>query len=79
MSELAWNGLFSIFVTLGCIALSWVLLQEVRFDRLMQHSRSPRARMLQLLIAVILGHLAAKFVLDYWQWAGSVKWLFRSS
>jgi uncharacterized membrane protein YwzB len=76
--SVGWNGLFSIFVTLGCIAVAWVLLQEVRFDRILQHARSPRARMLQLLIGVIMGHMAAGFLLDYWQWAGLVKLLFRS-
>ncbi|MDB4866875.1 MAG: hypothetical protein JWR03_1208 [Cohnella sp.] len=78
MNEIGLNGLFSIFVTLGCVALSWVLLQEVRFDRIFHNSHSPRARMLHLLIAIIMGHMAAGFVLDYWQWSGSVKWLFRS-
>lgn len=74
----AWDGLFSIFVTLGCIALTWVLLQEVKFDRILRHPQSTRARLLQLLMAIVLGHLAAGFVLNYWHWAGSVKWFFRS-
>lgn len=74
----AWDGLFSMFVTLGCIALSWVLLQEVRFDKLLRNPQSPRARLLQLLIAIAAGQLAAQFVLNYWHWAGTVKWLFRS-
>jgi uncharacterized integral membrane protein (TIGR02327 family) len=77
-SSLAWDGLFSIFVTLGCIALAWVLLQEVRFDRLLRQPHSPKARMLHLLLAVVLGHLTAQFVLNYWHWAGYVKWLFAS-
>lgn len=76
--SLAWDGLFSIFVTLGFIALAWILLQEVRFDRILRHPLSPRARLLQLMLAVILGHSTARFVLDYWNWAGYVKWLFGS-
>jgi uncharacterized membrane protein YwzB len=72
----AWDGLFSIFVTLGCITFAWVLLQEVRFDKILRHPLSPRARFLQLFIAVVLGQLAADFVLNYWHWAGSVKRLF---
>jgi uncharacterized membrane protein YwzB len=74
----ALDGLFSIFVTLGCIALAWVLLQEVKFDRILRRPQSPRARLLQLMIAVGLGHLIAGFVLNYWHWAGSVKWFFSS-
>lgn len=77
LNALAWDGLFAIFVTLGCIALLWVLLQEVRFDRIFRHPQSTRARMLQLVFAVVLGHLAAGFVLDYWHWAGSVRWFFQ--
>jgi len=77
LDTVAWDGLFSIFVTLGCIAFAWVLLQEVRFDRIMRHPQSPRARLLQLVAAVVLGHLTAGFVLDYWHWAGSVRWFFR--
>lgn len=76
--SVGWNGLFSIFVTLGCIAFAWVVTQEINMDKFVRHPRSPRARLLQLLIAIVLGHLAARFVLDYWSWAGSVKWLFQS-
>ncbi|MCD9022266.1 DUF1146 domain-containing protein [Cohnella silvisoli] len=74
--ELAgWNGLFSIFVTLGCVGIAWFVLQEINFDRIVRHPRSPRARVLQLLIAIGLGHLTARFVLDYWTWVGTLKWL----
>jgi uncharacterized membrane protein YwzB len=76
LNLLAWDGLFSIFVTLGCVALAWVLLQEVRFDKILRHPLSPRARLLQLMIAIVLGHVTAGFVLNYWHWTGSVKWLF---
>ncbi|MBW5445915.1 DUF1146 domain-containing protein [Cohnella sp. CFH 77786] len=78
LDSIAWDGLFSIFVTLGCIALAWVLLQEVKFERILRHPASPRARLLRLLIAIGLGQLAAGFLLNYWHWAGSVKWLFPS-
>lgn len=73
----AWDGIFSIFVTLGCIVLAWVLLQEVRYDRFMRHPQSPRARLLQLMIAIVMGRLAAGFILDYWHWTGSIRWLFQ--
>ncbi|MFD0673704.1 DUF1146 domain-containing protein [Cohnella sp. GCM10027633] len=76
LATVGWNGIFSIFVTLGCVAVAWFVLHEVNFDRFVKHPRSPRARLLQLLIAIVLGHSAARFVLDYWTWAGTVKWLF---
>ncbi|BBI36208.1 DUF1146 domain-containing protein [Cohnella abietis] len=71
-----WNGLFSIFVTLGCVVVAWIVLQEVNFDKILRQPRSPRARLLQLIIAIVLGHLTARFVLDYWTWVGMLKWLF---
>jgi uncharacterized integral membrane protein (TIGR02327 family) len=73
-----WNGLFSIFVTLGCVIIAWIVLQEVNLDKIVRNPRSPRARLLQLIFAIVLGHLAARFVLDYWSWVGTLKWLFRS-
>lgn len=77
--ELAgWNGLFSIMVTLGCVVIAWMVLQELNFDKIVREPRGPRARVLHLLLAVGLGHLVAKFVLDYWTWVGTIKWLFRS-
>ncbi|MBB6670595.1 DUF1146 family protein [Cohnella nanjingensis] len=77
-SSVGWDGLFSIFVTLGFVAVSWVLLQEVKWDQFIRHPRSPRARLLQLFLAIILGHLLAAFVLDYWNWTTALKWLFLS-
>jgi uncharacterized integral membrane protein (TIGR02327 family) len=73
-----WNGLFSIFVTLGCMVVAWIVLQEINFDRILRNPRSPKARVLQLLIAIGLGHLTALFILDYWAWVGTLKWLFNS-
>jgi uncharacterized integral membrane protein (TIGR02327 family) len=75
-TAVGWNGLFSIFVTLGCVLLAWNILQEINFDRLVRHPRSARARLLQLFIAIALGHLVAQFILDYWNWVGALKWLF---
>jgi len=75
--ELAgWNGLFSIFVTLGCVVIAWIVLQEVRWEKIARDPRGPKVRMLQLLTAIGLGHLVSRFVLDYWTWVGTLKWLF---
>ena len=76
LASVGWNGLFSIFVTLGCVTIAWFVLHEVNFDKFVRHPRSPRARLLQLLVAIALGYIAARFILDYWTWAGNVKWLF---
>ncbi|WP_256759176.1 DUF1146 domain-containing protein [Cohnella sp. WQ 127256] len=73
-----WNGVFSIFVTLGCVVVAWIVIQEINFDKILRQPRGPRARVLQLLLAVGLGQLVAQFVLDYWTWVGTLKWLFGS-
>lgn len=73
-----WNGLFSIFVTLGCVVVVWIVLQDINFDKIVRQPRGQRVKVLQLLIAIGLGHLVARFILDYWNWVGTLKWLFRS-
>jgi uncharacterized integral membrane protein (TIGR02327 family) len=78
LGSLAWDGLFSIFVTLGCIVLAWLLMQEVRWDRILRQPHSTKAKLLQLVVSVVLGHLLAKFILDYWYWTGALKWMFIS-
>jgi len=78
--ELAgWNGLFSIFVTLGCVVVTWIVLQELKWEKIARDPRGPKARVLQLLVAIGLGHLVSRFVLDYWSWVGTLKWLFGSA
>lgn len=62
------NGLFSIVVVLLCIILCWVVLQELKLESLMRHPRGPKARMLLVVLAVVLGHSLASFVLDYYNW-----------
>jgi len=77
-SSAGWNALFSMFVTLGLVVVVWFLFKEIRWDKIFRHPLSPGARLLQLLLAIIVGHLLARFVLDYWNWTSSLKWLFGS-
>lgn len=70
MSEI-WNatgmtGLFSIVVELLSIFFVWMLLQEVKWETFFQYPRRPKARMLQVVLAVGIGHLFAGFILQYW-------------
>lgn len=72
-SATATTGLFSIVVTLLSIVFVWYILQEVKLDVFFKFPRSPKARMLQMVIAVVLGHLFAGFILDYWNWSMMLK------
>jgi len=78
LNQTGWNALFSIFVTLGLIVVSWMVLKEVRWDRLFRHPLSPGARLLHLLLAIVIGRELAGFILDYWNWTSSLKYLFSS-
>lgn len=67
----AWNqaipymAIVNIGLYLLCIALSWWALQEFRFDVLLKHPKSPQAKLLQILLAIALGHLVAGFFMQY--------------
>ncbi|QAY67721.1 DUF1146 family protein [Paenibacillus protaetiae] len=67
------TGLFSIVVTLLAIIFSWMLIQEFKWESLFRNPRSPKARMLQVVLSVIIGYLLARFVLDYWGWSSLLK------
>lgn len=66
-------GLFAIVVTLLCIILVWVLLQDVKWDRLFRFPRGAKSRMFQVIVAVIIGHLLAQFFLQYWDYTVMLK------
>lgn len=62
------TGLFSITVEILSILLVWMLLKEVKWEAFLHRHLSPKARMLQLVAAVGLGHLFAQFILQYWDY-----------
>ncbi|KQO10965.1 DUF1146 domain-containing protein [Paenibacillus sp. Leaf72] len=67
------TGLFSIVVTLVSIVLIWFIMQEIKWEAFFAFPRSPKARMFQAVIAIILGHAFASFILDYWSWTTMLK------
>lgn len=60
------TGLFSIIVILLSIMLMWTLLQEVKWETFFKYPRNAKARLFQVVLAVVLGHLFADFILEYW-------------
>ncbi|SDX27489.1 DUF1146 family protein [Paenibacillus sp. CF384] len=77
MDQLAANAgvhaLISIVVELFSIAMAWIVLQELKFDTILKRPRSSQARILQIMLAIVLGHGFAGFVLDYWNWSGLLR------
>ena len=68
-AQIGVSGLLAIIVTLLSIYLAWVVLQELKLDMLLKQPKSPRGRMLQIMLAILIGHGFASFILDYWQWS----------
>ncbi|PQP84550.1 DUF1146 domain-containing protein [Paenibacillus sp. PCH8] len=73
---LSTNGLVSIIVSLLCIALSWWALQNLKLDLVIRQPLGAQGRLLHLLLAIILGHAVAGFVIDYLSWTQMLRNLF---
>ncbi|MDT0124434.1 DUF1146 family protein [Paenibacillus sp. RRE4] len=73
---LSTNSLISIFVSLICIAITWWSLQNLKLDLVIRQPKGPQGRLLHLLLAIILGHAVAGFVIDYLSWTQMLRNLF---
>ncbi|PYE50683.1 DUF1146 domain-containing protein [Paenibacillus barcinonensis] len=73
---LSTNSLISMLVSLLCIAISWWALQNLKLDLVIRQPRGAQGRLLHLLLAIILGHAVAGFVIDYLSWTQMLKNLF---
>lgn len=60
------TGLFYIVVEVLSIVFVWSLLQEVKWDKLFRFPRNAKARMFQVILAIVIGHSFAQFILQYW-------------
>lgn len=75
-SSIGVNGLASILVSLACIALSWYALQNLKLDLFIRHPKGPQGKLLQLLLAVVLGRFVAAFILEYWGYTQMLRYMF---
>lgn len=64
-----------LIVLLACILLAWWALTAFRLDAFLREPKSLRARMLQLIIAVVIGYNLAKFLMDYAHFASLMRWI----
>lgn len=64
-----------LIVILACILLAWWALQAFRFDVFVKDPKSLKARVLQLLVAVVIGYNVARFLLDYAFFASFMSWV----
>lgn len=70
------SGLVSLIVSLLCVVLSWWALQNLKLDLVIRYPKSPQGRLLQLLLAIVLGHFVAGFLLDYLGWSAQIRHMF---
>lgn len=59
------SGLFAITVELLAILLAWSLVKEVKWEAIFRHPKNARARLCQVLIAIVFGHGLAQFLIQY--------------
>jgi uncharacterized integral membrane protein (TIGR02327 family) len=70
------SGLVSMIVSLLSIVLSWWALQNLKLDLVIRYPKSPQGRLLHLLLAIVLGHFVAGFLLEYMGWSGQMRNMF---
>ncbi|KWX77904.1 DUF1146 family protein [Paenibacillus jilunlii] len=75
-SSIGTSGLVSMIVSLFCVAISWWALQNLKLDLIIRYPKSPQGRLLHLLLAIVLGHFVAGFLLDYLGWSGQIRNMF---
>ncbi|WP_198022962.1 DUF1146 family protein [Paenibacillus zanthoxyli] len=67
------SGLMSMVVSLLCVAISWWALQNLKLDLIIRYPKSPQGRLLHLLLAIVLGHFVAGFLLDYLGYSAQIR------
>ena len=75
MIETVSQAISYMIVLLLSILLTWWALQAFRFDIFLREPKSFKARMLQLIIAVVIGYNLAKFLMDYAHFASLLRWI----
>ncbi|OAB47677.1 DUF1146 family protein [Paenibacillus antarcticus] len=70
------SGLVSIVVSLFCIWLSWWALQNLKLDLVIRNPQGTQGKLLQVLLAIVLGHFVAGFLLDYLTWSQMIRYMF---
>ncbi len=69
-------GIAQIALVLVCVALAWWALQNVRWDLFLKHPSSPQAKTLLILLSLVIGYEAARFIFEYFSWSISLRMLF---
>ena len=76
MNSMAWTGAVSMALSLAGVVLAWIALQSIRWDVFVKNIKAPSFQLLLVLLALVLGHGFARFVMDYVQWSSLLRYLF---
>ncbi|WP_232697882.1 DUF1146 family protein [Brevibacillus daliensis] len=55
----------NITISIVCIGISWWALQSFRFDLFVKNPKGAQAKLLQILLAIVIGHGVSTFFFDY--------------
>ena len=75
MTSIGLSALISMIVYLTAIVFAWWALLPVKWEKFLQHPKGPQAVVLRVLLAVALGSLIARFLLDYSGFAQRLQFL----
>lgn len=75
-SSLGVHSLLNMVMSLLFIAISWWALQSFKFDLFVRDVHGPQAKLLQILLAIAIGHLVTLFFVHYIQWTQMLRLFF---
>jgi uncharacterized integral membrane protein (TIGR02327 family) len=75
-SSAAVSAFTAILICLVCICLSWWALQNLKLDLVIRQPKGPQGRLLQLLLAIVLGKFVADFIIQYLGYTHMLRYLF---
>ena len=70
------GSLTAILVCLICIGVAWWSLQHLKLELIIKQPKGPQGRLLQLLLAIVLGKFVADFILEYLGYTHMLRYLF---
>jgi uncharacterized integral membrane protein (TIGR02327 family) len=70
------HSMLRIVVVLLCILLAWWALKVVRFEVFVKDIKSVQSRVLQIILAIVIGYQLGKFFIDYSDWSAGLRGLF---
>jgi uncharacterized integral membrane protein (TIGR02327 family) len=70
------HSLVNIVISLICITISWWVLLNVRLDLFLRDPRNIQAKALHIVLAIVLGHGLATFIIHYSDWSRAISLFF---